>query len=128
MRRFLLIPALAAFVGGALLVGDAGACCHKKKMACAPAPCAPAPVVECVPPPAPAPVPVAECAPVKKKCCFGHFKMPKFGGFCHKKAACAPAPVQCAAPAPAPCAPCGAAAPMYAAPMTSPQGMPSGQA
>ena len=121
MRRFLLIPAVAAFFGAALLVGDAGACCHKKKVACAPAPCpAPAPVVECAPPPAPAPAPVAECVPVKKHCGF-HLKMPKFGGFCHKKAACAPAPVECAAPAP-----CAYPAP-YAAPMASPQVFPTGQ-
>jgi len=129
MRRFFLIPAVAAFFGGALLVGDAGAGCHKKKAACAPAPapCIVAvPVVEC------APAPVAVCAPAKKHC-FGHMKLPKMGGFCHKKkAACAPAPVQCAAPAPyaAPCAPCGYPAPSYGAPMSAPQmmGMPSGQA
>jgi hypothetical protein len=113
MRRLLLIPAL---LGVSLLAGDASACCHKKKAACAPAP-----VCEVAPAPAPCPAPVAECVPAKKHGCFGHMKMPKFGGgLCHKKkAVCAPAPVECAAPAP--CAPCGA-------PMGSPQVVPTGQA
>ena len=110
MRRTLLT---LAFVGicGAFLSSDAGACCHKKKVACTPA-CAPAPVCEVAPAPAPvcAPAPVAECAPAKKHC-GGGFKMPKMHFGCHKKAACAPAAVYAPAPvpvyAPAPaCATC----------------------
>lgn len=84
MRRHFLTLALVGLFG-AFLASDASACCHKKKQACAPVACAPAPVpvVECAPPPPP----VVACAPVKKKC---GFKMPKLG--CHKKKACAPAP------------------------------------
>ena len=108
MRRFLLT--FVTLSAAALFASDASAC-HKKACtpACAPvAVCAPAPVVEC------APV-VAECAPVKK-CCFKmpKFKMPKFGGLCHKKAACA---------APVACEPCAAPA-VYEAPMASPQASP----
>lgn len=65
-------------------VGEASACGHKKKAACAPAPavCAPAP---------------AACqAPARKK---HHFKLPKLG--CHKKkhtAVCETAPAPCYTP------------------------------
>ena len=84
--RTLSTLALAGLFGGLLLVGDASAC-HKKKAACAPVACAPAPVV---------------CeAPVKQK---HHMKMPKLG--CHKNkatAVCATyAPIEYASPAPAP--------------------------
>jgi len=94
MRRHLLTLALVGMFG-AFLASDANAGCHKKKacapcaapVAYAPAPCPPPiAVVECAP--CPPPIVVVECAPVKKKC---HFKMPKMGHGCHKKAACAPA-------------------------------------
>ena len=85
-RSLLTLAASAAF--GLFLTADASACCHKKAAACPePVACAPAPV---------------ECAPARKHC---GFKLPKFGGFCHKKAACAPvcetyaAPVAYEAPA-----------------------------
>ncbi len=102
--RTLTTLALAGLFGALLLAGDASACCHKKKVACAPA-CAPAPAPVCEP----APAPVCE-APAKKHC--GGFKMPKMKFGCHKKAApaceTAYAPVEYAAP-------------VYAAPQSSPQ-------
>jgi hypothetical protein len=88
MRRTILTGALAGVFGLLMLVGDASACCHKRRAACAPAPCA-----------APAPC-VATCAPARTGCC-GH-KVRHRLGLCHKKrAACAPAPVCYAGPMPA---------------------------
>jgi hypothetical protein len=106
MRRHLMTFTLAGLFGTLLFLGDAQACCHKKRC---PAPC-PAPVVECAPAPVCAPV---ACAPKKKCHLFGGMK---FG--CHKKAACA-APV-------ATCAPTYYEAPAWA-PAPSPQAAPSGQ-
>ncbi|WP_205678676.1 hypothetical protein [Aquisphaera insulae] len=109
MKRHALTLVLTGVLGSLFVVGTAEAC-HKKKHTCA-AP-APAPVctVEPAPVPAPAPCPAPEptCAPAPKKCgLFSHVKLPKFGGLCHKKAACEPAPapacvetVAYAAPAP----------------------------
>ncbi|QEH35812.1 hypothetical protein OJF2_43690 [Aquisphaera giovannonii] len=104
MKRHALALVLTGVLGSMVVVGNAEAC-HKKKCACT----APAPVcvVEPAPCPAPPPAPVCEpaCAPKKKCGLFSHMKMPKFGGLCHKKAACEPAPacyetVAYAAPAP----------------------------
>src|SRR5947209_3707260 len=104
MRRYLIAVAVVGLLG-ALSASDAQAC-HKKKCA-APTAC----VEPCPPPPPPVCVP----CPPKKKC---HFKMPKFGGLCHKKPACAPAP----------CPVAYESAPVYAAPQGSPQGSPQAYA
>ena len=119
MRRYLLTLALAG-VFGVLAASDASAC-HKKKCGHAPAP-TPCVVVEPCPPPPP---PVCEVVAPAPKCGMfkhlggcGHKKM-KMGGLCHKKAACAPAPVVCETAAPA----------YYAtpSPQASAQGMATGQ-
>jgi hypothetical protein len=115
MKRHLMTLILSGFVGALVLSGNAEAC-HKKKCACAPAPCA---VVQPVPCPPPAPVCQPTCAPARKKCglfsCFKGVKMPKLG---HHKKACAPAP----------CgevivynAPVTYSAPVYSSPQASPQ-------
>ena len=97
MKRHLLGLALGALVS--FVLGGSAQACHGKKACAAPTPaCAPAPVCEPAPVCAPAPV-VETCAP--KKSCFTmpklprlhcslpkpSFHMPKFKGFCHKKAA-----------------------------------------
>ena len=99
MKRHALTLVLTGVLGSLFVVGNAEAC-HKKKCAC------PAPEPVCVVEPAPCPAPEPVCAPAPKKCgLFSHFKLPKFGGLCHKKApVCEPAPcteiVAYAAPAP----------------------------
>ena len=116
MKTQLLTLALAGLFG-ALVATDASACCHKKQACPTPVTCA---VVEpCPPPPPPVCEPV--CAPAPKHCGLFHHNAgcghKKFGGFCHKKATCAPAPVVCETPC-------------YAAPVSYPsaQGYPTPQA
>jgi hypothetical protein len=98
MRRHFWMLVLGGLIGALALASDARACHHKK--ACAPAPCAPAPVCE----PCVAPAPVCEPAPCPppKSCCHGGlFK--KHSLFCHKPK-CEPAPC-IVEPMAAPCAP-----------------------
>ena len=117
MRRHLIVLAVVGLFG--FVASNANACHFKPK--CGKPACAPAPCVAVAPCPPPAPV----CEPVacKPKC---HFKMPKMNfcmpkfNLCHKKAVCA-APACESAPV------TYAAAPVYAAPQSSPQVMASGQ-
>ena len=85
MIRQLTTLVVCGVLGSTVLVGSAEAC-HKRT-------CGHAPVVCAAPRPAPC-VTYAPCAPKVKHC---GFKLPTF---CHKKAACAPAPVASCAPAP----------------------------
>jgi hypothetical protein len=84
MRRTMFKGALAGALGFLMLAGDASACCHKKRTACAPAPCA------------------TPCAPTTTGGC-GHARRQR-RGLCHRKhrGACTTTAVCYAAPMPAP--------------------------